>query len=48
MQVLVKVQAKGKAYTHPDGRVAVSALYMQEVLEYVPKGPCERVVSVVY
>eukprot|EP00878_Enallax_costatus_P014119 GHUV01014768.1.p1 GENE.GHUV01014768.1~~GHUV01014768.1.p1 ORF type:complete len:166 (+),score=39.23 GHUV01014768.1:253-750(+) len=43
-RVLVRVQVKGKGYQHPDGRVAVSALYVEKVLEYVPKGPADRLI----
>jgi hypothetical protein len=39
---------QGKGYLHPDGRVAVSRLRLDALLEYIPKGPSERVVSVDY
>lgn len=39
---------QGKGYLHPDGRVATCRLRLDKLLEYVPKGPSERVVSVHY
>lgn len=39
---------QGKGYMHPDGMVAASRLRLDKLLEYVPKGPSERVVSVAY
>lgn len=40
---------QGKGYQHPaDGKVAVSRIRLDRVLEYVPKGPSECVVSVNY
>lgn len=48
MQVVARVQVSGKGYRHPDGRVAVAALLFDEVLEYVPQRPKERIVDVEY
>jgi hypothetical protein len=48
LQVLCQVTVQGKGYLHPDGRVAASCLRLDRLLEYVPKGPSERVVSVHY
>lgn len=47
-QVLCQVTVQGKGYLHPDGRVATCRLRLDRLLEYVPKGPSERVVSVHY
>lgn len=47
-QVLCQVTVQGKGYIHPDGRVAVSCLRLDALLEYLPKGPAEKVVSLDY
>jgi len=47
-QVLCQVTVQGKGYVHPDGRVAVSCLRLDGLLEYLPKGPAEKVVSLDY
>lgn len=48
MQVLCQVTVQGKGYLHPDGKVAVSRIRLEDLLEYLPTGPAERVVSVNY
>lgn len=48
LQVLCQVTVQGKGYLHPDSKVAASRLRLDRLLEYVPKGPSERVVSVHY
>jgi hypothetical protein len=47
-QVLFRVTVRGKGYLHPDGRVAVSGIRLDDLLAYIPKGPAECVVSVNY
>lgn len=47
-RVLCQVTVQGKGYVHPDGRVAVSCLRLDGLLEYLPKGPAEKVVSLDY
>lgn len=46
--MLCQVTVQGKGYLHPDGRVAVSSIQLDDMLAYIPKGPAERVVSVHY
>lgn len=45
LQVLCRVTVQGKGYLHPDGRVAVSGIRLDQLLQYVPKGPTDKVVS---
>lgn len=47
-QVLCHVSVQGKGYCHPDGRVAVSHLRLNAFMEYLPKGPSDKVVALRY
>lgn len=48
LQVVAHVQVLGKGYSHPDGRVAASAVLFNEVLQYVPQTPKERIACLDY
>lgn len=47
-QVLCQVTVQSKGYVHPDGKVAVSCIRLDRIMEYVPQGPTDKVVTIDY